>query len=87
MLAPLFDLPKYPVIGFPPVPFEPREKVPAIASFVGSRPAAWVEDIVTPEARAWAAARRVPTLLVAVDSRAGLTRRHVDRLLLWAASL
>ena len=35
-----------PVIAFPPVPFEPREKVPAVATFTADRAAAWVDDIL-----------------------------------------
>lgn len=72
------------MIRFPPVPFEPREKVPAVASFAAAHPAAWVDDNVTPEAREWAAGRSTPTLLVEVESALGLTRPAVDELLAWA---
>lgn len=82
----LFDLPQFPVVVFPSTPFEPREKVPAVASFVGDRPAAWVDDNVTTEARGWAKERIIPTLLLEVDSATGLTRPHVDELLGWAAA-
>jgi hypothetical protein len=84
LLAPVLQLPQLPVIGFPPIPFEPREKVPAIARYVGSRPTAWIDDALTPEARAWATAREVPTLLIDVDPAEGLTHAVVLRLLRWA---
>ena len=82
-----FDLPAFPIVALPPVPFEPREKVPAVAAFAGSRPAAWVDDILGDEAWAWAAARPEPTLLVEVQPAIGLGREHVDRLLIWAHGL
>jgi hypothetical protein len=87
LLAPVLQLPQLPVVGFPPVPFEPREKVPAIARYAGSRPAAWIDDALTPEAREWAEAREVPTLLVDIDPGEGLTQAVVRRLLQWAEDL
>ena len=83
VLAAHFGLPEYPVVVVPSVRFEPADKVPAVAAFAGDRPAAWVDDIVTPEAREWAATRAAPTLLVDVDSAVGLTRAAVDELLAW----
>jgi hypothetical protein len=67
------------------IPFDPAEKVPAVDAFAGSRAAAWVDDIVTPEARAWAAERTAPTLLIEVDAAVGLVRSQVDELLAWRA--
>jgi hypothetical protein len=87
ILCPHFGLRELPVVTLPPVPFEPRVKVPGVASFAGDRPAAWADDIVTSEARAWAERRRAPTLLVEVDSARGLERSHVDELLGWAAQI
>jgi hypothetical protein len=86
LICPVFDLAPLRVIDFPRIPFHPRDKVPAVASFVGDRPAAWVEDIVTKEAREWATSRSAPTLIVEIDSATGLTRRVVDELLRWGAS-
>jgi hypothetical protein len=86
-LCALLGLAPLPVVRFPPVPFEPHEKVAPIAAWAGQRPAAWVDDLVGREARAWAAAREAPTLLVEVDHAAGLDRPQVDRLLLWARAL
>ena len=70
LLCPFFDVPAYPVVGSPPVPFEPREKVPAVSRLVGTDcPVAWVDDSITPGAVRWADERRAPTLLVEVDPR------------------
>lgn len=87
LIAPVLGLPRLAYIRFPPAPFEPREKVPAIAAYSGDRPAAWIDDALTPEARAWAAGRQAPTLLVDIDPALGLTRPAVDRALAWAAGL
>jgi hypothetical protein len=80
-------LPRLPVIEFPPIPFHPREKVPAVASFVGEHPAVWIDDSLTPEAREWAATRTAPTLLVDIDAAIGLTRAAVETSLRWAQAL
>jgi hypothetical protein len=83
-LSPLLGLPNLPLVTFPPVPFEPREKVPAIAAYVGERrPVAWVDDALVPEAHAWAAARAAPTLLLGTDPSRGLGRETVERLADW----
>ena len=84
LLCAVYHLPELPVIAFPDVPFDPAAKVPAIDSFVGDLPVAWVDDVVTPEARQWAEDRDKPTLLVGVDPTVGLTRSAVDDLLAWA---
>ncbi len=87
MIAPLFGLPEWPTIPFPPTPFEPAEKVPAIDLFVGDRICAWVEDAMTKEAFDWAGRRTVPTLLVDVKPAVGLTREMVEQLLNWVGSV
>ncbi len=87
LLSPFFNLPELPLVTLPPIPFEPHEKVPGIAVFAGDRPAAWVDDNVTPEAREWAEQRKPSTLLVAVHSAKGLERPAVDELLEWARGL
>ncbi len=58
-IGPLLSLPAFPTVTFPPVPFDPCEKLPAVQAFVGDRPFAWIDDALTPETWAWAA-RRVP---------------------------
>jgi hypothetical protein len=87
VLSPFFGLPELPLVDLPQIPFEPLVKVPGVAVLAGDRPAAWVDDNLTPEARAWAEQREAPTLLVAVDSATGLTRSAVDELLEWAGRL
>jgi HAD domain in Swiss Army Knife RNA repair proteins len=84
LLAPLLRLPQLPVIRFPPVPFDPSGKLPAVATFAGNQPLAWLDDALPPEAHSWASARPVPTLLIAVNPADGLTRPIIDRLLRWA---
>lgn len=87
LICPIFDLPPFRVVPLPPVPFEPRDKVPAVAAFTGDRTAAWVEDIVTDEARAWASERAAPTLIVEVSPASGLTRDIVEELQSWETTL
>jgi hypothetical protein len=76
-----------PVVTFPPVPFPPERKVPAIAAVAGDRPAAWIDDNHTDAGRRWAAERSAPTLLVSVDPAIGWTRADVDRVVAWAGAL
>jgi hypothetical protein len=85
VLGPILGLDPFPFVPMPDIPFSPAAKVPAIERFVGERPAAWVDDVVTAEARAWAGARQAATMLVEVDHRTGLERRHVDSLVAWSA--
>jgi hypothetical protein len=68
----------------PPIPFAPEDKVPAIASYVDDRPAAWIDDMIGEAASRWAQSRQAPTLLVEIDHTCGLTRPVVDRLRWWA---
>jgi hypothetical protein len=84
LLAPLLMLPDLPVIGFPPAPFDPRDKLPAIRRFAGRRPLAWIDDALPEEAHTWAARRGVPTLLIGIDPAEGLTRLVVEKALWWA---
>ncbi|MFP3906943.1 MAG: hypothetical protein ACLFRV_12240 [Acidimicrobiales bacterium] len=87
LLGPILGLSEFPFVPMPAAPFPPAGKVPAIAAYVGERPAAWLDDVVTPEARGWARARKAPTLLVEVDHRTGLERRHVEDILAWSQQL
>ncbi|WP_049649258.1 HAD domain-containing protein [Kitasatospora sp. MY 5-36] len=86
-LAPFLGLERLPVVFFPPKPFEPCEKVPAVAAFVGERAAAWVDDALTPQARAWADGRAAATLLVDTDPCVGLTWSAVEQLSRWSMDL
>ena len=84
---PLLAVEPLPVVRFPPVPFEPELKVPAVAAVVGDRPAAWIDDNHTEVGRRWAAERSASTLLVSIDPAVGWTRADVDRVLGWTAAL
>jgi hypothetical protein len=86
-LGGILSLTEFPYVPMPPIPFLPAEKVPAVAAYVRSRPVAWVDDVITPEAVAWAESRPAPTLLLQTDPRRGLERPHVDQLLTWGRSL
>lgn len=86
-VCPLLDIPELPHVPFPPIPFDPAEKVPAIRHYVADRPAVWVDDSITAEAWTWAAERRDRTLLMWVPPWTGLQRPHVDYLLTWAGSV
>lgn len=85
-LGEILNLSEFPYVPMPPLPFAPAEKVPAVAAYVGNRPIAWVDDVITREAVTWAESRSAPTLLVQTDPRLGLQRHHVDRLLTWGRS-
>jgi hypothetical protein len=87
LICPTLGLPRFPVVALPSGVFDQREKVPPVAAYAGERAVAWLDDIVTDEARAWAAGRSAPTLLVEVPAREGLTRSLVDRVQTWATSL
>jgi HAD domain in Swiss Army Knife RNA repair proteins len=85
LLAPLLRLPDLPVIRFPPPPFSPDDKLPPIISYARHRPLVWIDDAIQPEAHAWAARRRVPTLLIDIDPAESLTRPIIEQCLQWAA--
>ena len=87
LISPLLGLPEFPVISFPPVPFDFREKLSAVRSFVGERPKAWIDDMISSEAELWARERAEPTLLIRVDPSVGFTEQTVETLKLWAAQL
>lgn len=82
---PLLGVEPLPVVRFPPIPFDPELKVPAVDAVAGDRPAAWIDDNHTPAGHRWAAGRAAPTLLVSIDPAVGWTRADVDRVLEWTA--
>ena len=60
-------------------------KLASIDAFAGSlRPLAWIDDDHDERARAWAAARPGPTVLVTTEPATGITAAHVSELLSWA---
>jgi hypothetical protein len=87
LYVPLLGVEPLPVVRFPPVPFEPELKVPAVDAVVGNRPAAWIDDNHTEAGRRWAASRLAPTLLVPINPAVGWTRTDVEHVLDWAADL
>ena len=62
-------------------------KLEAMDEYAGDRPAAWIDDFVDDECRAWAERREAPTLIVEAKSAIGLTEEHVEALLGWADSV
>ena len=87
LLAPLLHIDPLPVLAMPRSSFQPSEKVPLIASCAGKRPALWIDDIHTPEARTWSQGRQVPTMLITTEPTVGLTRAAVRQALDWARGL
>lgn len=87
LLGPILDLEEFPYIPMPPSPFPAEAKVFAVAAYVKDRPAAWIDDLLTPQAFTWAASREAPTLLISADHTTGMTRQHVEQLLGWARNL
>ena len=84
----VLDLPAFSgAVSLPTGPFDPRDKVPAVAEFAGDRVLAWIDDLLAPEAFAWAQARRVPTLLVPLDPSIELTAEMTDHVLAWVQNL
>ena len=62
-------------------------KLEAIEEFAGDRPAAWIDDNLDDECRAWAERRSAPTLLVQTEPAVGIDEEHVELLLDWAGGL
>ena len=59
-------------------------KLEALEEYARDRPAAWIDDNIDAECRAWAEGRSAPTLLVETETHVGITEEHVDTLLAWA---
>lgn len=87
LLAPLLHIAPLPVVAMPPSPFDPDEKVALIAAYAQQRPAAWIDDLLTPQAHTWAADRAAPTLLIRAEPMIGLTRESIDHVIAWATAL
>jgi hypothetical protein len=87
LIAPVMGLDPLPAVTFDMGRHAPTPKLPSVIEWVGDRPCAWLDDDLQHDADTWAAGRSVPTLLIHVDNSVGIQRRHVDRLLSWAAML
>ena len=59
-------------------------KLGAIDEYAAGRPAAWIDDNLDDECRAWARRREAPTLLVQTESPLGMLDDHVEEMLAWA---
>ena len=59
-------------------------KLDALEEYARDRPAAWIDDNIDAECRAWAEGRSAPTLLVETETHVGITEEHVEALLAWA---
>jgi hypothetical protein len=62
-------------------------KLDGIAAFSTDRPMAWIDDNLSTPVKEWALARPAPTLLVETRPSIGMTDRHVEAMLDWAAKL
>ena len=62
-------------------------KLDAIDDFARGRPAAWIDDNLDDQCRAWASARAEPTLLVETESALGITDEDVQLLIRWVDGL
>lgn len=81
LIAPLVGLPTdLPVIAFPNPQATGTWKLPAVAAYVGDRPAAWIDDDLGSDAVRWRDLRTAPTLLLRCDPAVGLVRRHIKAL-------
>jgi hypothetical protein len=59
-------------------------KLDAIDEYAAGRPAAWIDDNLDDECRAWAERRAAPTLLVQTEPALGVDEEHVELLIDWA---
>ena len=87
-LGPHLGLPAMPVIRFD----EPGEedghwKWPAIETFVGDHPFAWIDDELGRDDFARADRRPIPTMLVWIEGTHGLADAHVDQLERWSRAI
>lgn len=83
LIAPLLGLPPLPVCDLSDAdpPAGTTWKLPAIASYLGDRSGAWIDDEIGGDALQWAATRTHPTAFVRTDPHIGMTDEHVQILL------
>jgi hypothetical protein len=80
-------LPELPHVELGALPREGTRKLAAIKEFVGSRPAAWLDDEIYDDAHVWADQREVATLLLRTRGAVGMTRTEVGALISFADAL
>jgi hypothetical protein len=73
-----FRRPRPKVPGVPP---NRCFKLPYVAEWLGSRPAAWIDDSITEAVVKWAAARTARRLVIRTEKYRGVTPGHIARLL------
>lgn len=78
--AKLLGLPALEVIRLPRPSAKPDWKLPAIASWAGSKALAWVDDEIGETASRWAAERDAPTLCLRTNGAVGLREHQVAAL-------
>lgn len=76
----VLGLPAWPVIALEDLPRSGTRKLAAVSAYVGDQSAAWVDDELYDDARAWADSRPAPTLLLPTRASVGLTRKDVEQL-------
>jgi hypothetical protein len=87
-LVRVLDLPvRPPFLTFPVPTGTAHWKLASVEGHAGDRPIAWIDDGFDESCHAWAAARTLPTLLVATDPAVGLAGEHVARLEAFARDL
>ena len=87
-LCPALGLDPLPVIRFQRGKTQTR-KLDTIMSYVGDRPAAWIDDDLYEDAHSWARARdeSIPTLLLQTIPSVGFTNEHVEELIAFAMAV
>lgn len=80
LVAPLLGLPQLPVIEFGKDHLAETPKLPDVQRFVGTRPCAWIDDMLHLDAFRWADARQPRTLLLKTSASVGITPVHEQQL-------
>ena len=82
-----YGLPALPNVELIDLPRGGTRKLAAVASYVGDRSTAWIDDELYEDAEAWAQARTPPTLLLRTAPYVGLRAENVDALKRFAKSI
>lgn len=86
VLGGLLGLPEMPVLELGELPRAGTRKLAAVASQVGGRALAWIDDELYDDAVLWAEERDAPTLLVRTAPHVGMAAAHVAELQAFARS-
>jgi len=85
-LSPQLGLPMLPVVELDR-PDTQWTKLPAVMEAAGSRAMAWIDDDLGHDEWSWANHRHEPTKLVQTEMAEGMSERHCEELLAFAASV